>query len=526
QTVKELVDNAVDACRNCRTNQGAPTVRVVLRRTNKLHQEKGHLNTTGLIDEGSLELQVVDNGVGLTDIKGSLALFSSTKSGHRLSKNADTVQAGKYGLGLTLSLLYSQVHFGGVIKVTSAAEHSAHWTLMRCRINTCTGEPTTDYSKTGEKPEGFSSGSDIRILVPGTIDAMAYAKPRLEALFLRMNLTADRPAEVTLICESCLCDMTLSISRGGAHTPPQLLLDNDDLVDAFTFEVSTLENHALQLVLFSPLYPPGNPHLSIPCKPLSHGSLPLLLQALSFVIHPPQHSFKFTLLHNCDAQGKGDRMRIEVAVALQRIAQTGTTSKCRGFKRDKECFQSDFSEPMLLLAFLNHSPFVCPHTCQVTSCSPIAPDLIRRQTSLVPTTVPLLLHRFVNHVPLLDTQSSTACALCAGVARANWRRLGLSLSPARMREHEGRLRFTVSEAPTSLKACAPWSALEGIKAVHVSVSVTADSVPFASLRKDAISHTEEYTSATTNALQAALLSLLHREVGGFRSAREAALEML
>ena len=80
-----------------------------------------------------------------------------------------------------------------------------------------------------------------------------------------------------------------------------------------------------------------------------------------------------------------------------------------------------------------------------------APTLFLLQPLTVEATVPLFVHRFANGVPMLDTNTSSACALVAGVAKAGWRGLGLKLSASRVLPSEGKLRFSISEAPTTLK---------------------------------------------------------------------------
>ena len=62
------------------------------------------------------------------------------------------------------------------------------------------------------------------------------------------------------------------------------------------------------------------------------------------------------------------------------------------------------------------------------------------------------MHRFANGVPMLDTNTSAACALVGGVAsKASWANLGLKISSSRVQRRDGRLRFILSEAPTPLK---------------------------------------------------------------------------
>lgn len=62
------------------------------------------------------------------------------------------------------------------------------------------------------------------------------------------------------------------------------------------------------------------------------------------------------------------------------------------------------------------------------------------------------MHRFANGVPMVDTNTSAACALVAGVAsKVGWANLGLKISSSRVQRGDGRLRFILSEAPTPLK---------------------------------------------------------------------------
>ncbi|CAM9103006.1 unnamed protein product [Discosporangium mesarthrocarpum] len=475
-------------------------VRVTLRRP---HHEylPGKQDDITRKEEGPLELQVVDNGTGLTDILGSLALFSSTKSGKKntLLVLSSAALAGKYGLGLTLSLLYSQVHFGGVVKITSAAEDSLHWSLMKCRVDPGTGEPITEFSKTGDKPKGFRSGSDIRLWVPGSMKALAYAKPRLEVLFRRMKLTADRAAGVNFICEGCLDELSISVSHGGSENSPQLLEDNLDLVRSFSSGLTAMlreeaDNDCRKDLATDLLHIDGH---AMPPK-----QVPSTLQS-NITIQP------VLILVSRNPKGGKAGMYVQVAVALQRTLRG--VGSVQGGREGREalttipvshlfCYVAlniisvlycvKGSESSLLLAltipiYRPHMPHGLSHG--VSQAPGLAPP-----SSPAPASVPLFLSRFVNRVPMLDTPTSSACALCAGVAGAPWRRLGLSLSSSKIREEEGRLRFILSETPTPLKVFGffAWSALEGIEAVHISVGVEAESVPFSSLRKDAITHTE------------------------------------
>lgn len=68
---------------------------------------------------------------------------------------------------------------------------------------------------------------------------------------------------------------------------------------------------------------------------------------------------------------------------------------------------------------------------------------------------------------MLDTNSSSTCALVAGVSGAGWRNLGLKISASRVPQLEGRVRFILSEAPTPLKV------VNGIRALELKCSCCA-----------------------------------------------------
>lgn len=95
------------------------------------------------------------------------------------------------------------------------------------------------------------------------------------------------------------------------------------------------------------------------------------------------------------------------------------------------------------------------------------------------TIVPLLVHRFVNGMPMLDTNTSSACALVVGVSKSGWRGLGLKISTSRVHHREGRLRFVLSEAPTPLKVkiCLLRSAFSLLALSSPSISILDQLLP-------------------------------------------------
>ena len=109
QIVKELVDNAVDSFANQSTsNGGCNSITISLDQTS---------------DNNFLILTVTDNGAGFDNLVANVNAFQSTKIISTSSTSAPTPTVGKYGIGLTLAILYTFFH-----------------TLTPASISTTTGE--------------------------------------------------------------------------------------------------------------------------------------------------------------------------------------------------------------------------------------------------------------------------------------------------------------------------------------------------------------------------------------------------
>jgi DNA topoisomerase VI subunit B len=129
QIVKELVDNAVDACRS-----------PIISENNNLQNESGRGNqkkrirvdikpfTTsgGFVGvstaafpsneqnrDSVLQVTVTDTGCGMENIQNCVNAFQSSKDGDEIIRNYNNItfnnnSSGRYGIGLTLCLLHAQ----------------------------------------------------------------------------------------------------------------------------------------------------------------------------------------------------------------------------------------------------------------------------------------------------------------------------------------------------------------------------------------------------------------------------------
>ena len=219
--VKELVDNAVDACRRGGGGGGeAPgppleeaeakgeeevrrRVRVVIELANGGDGD----SDDDCDDDGPLRVSVNDNGAGMRSIGACVEAFRTSKradaagagggggGGPGRSPGLDSGEAptsGRYGIGLTLCLLHSQrLCPGSVASITSATTGCEHWTRASYVVDAdsdrvrCVARELLPKPKSGGG--GRESGTAVSLLVPGGREARA-AWPRLAEYFARFHL--------------------------------------------------------------------------------------------------------------------------------------------------------------------------------------------------------------------------------------------------------------------------------------------------------------------------------------------------
>lgn len=214
QIVKELVDNAVDACaaeEKFKKGTGkldeSPSKHVYKRVRVRIESEEFIPSTTGGDAKmDCLRITVSDNGVGMKDIDACVMVFSSNKNGTdeaidgeskcktgavsngdkstkkskskkqrksssksktTNSKPTDGYTSGRYGLGLTLCLLHAQ-HLvpGSVTCITSATSSCSHWTRGTYSVDMEADRVLCEKREEIEKGGGEDCGTIVSLLVP------------------------------------------------------------------------------------------------------------------------------------------------------------------------------------------------------------------------------------------------------------------------------------------------------------------------------------------------------------------------
>jgi hypothetical protein len=186
QIIKELVDNAVDACSSATAAGTATTtkqtatsrVRVTIEpltsisnNSNNNHNNSGDKNKKegdsiqqSLIGQQLLRISVIDNGIGMENVQKCVDAFQT-------SKGADSTDpshtAGRYGIGLTLTLLHAQrlvPNSAAIIQSATAQQDS--WTKITCIVDTEGDSVRCIKQELFPKSYPLESGTSVCVLVP------------------------------------------------------------------------------------------------------------------------------------------------------------------------------------------------------------------------------------------------------------------------------------------------------------------------------------------------------------------------
>jgi len=196
QIVKELVDNAVDACSSSLLENKDDSeqdflpkrVKVVLEPID--HKPKNNQNDN-YDDQDTmkeyLRVTVTDNGIGMENISQCVCAFSTSKGSNERNKESSVqkketdssqkhaesmhqnqdLTAGRYGIGLTLCLLHAQrLVPNSFASITSASAQSTHWVRSRYVVDTQKDAVICVKEESLPKKRSNESGTAVSLLVP------------------------------------------------------------------------------------------------------------------------------------------------------------------------------------------------------------------------------------------------------------------------------------------------------------------------------------------------------------------------
>lgn len=157
QTVRELVENSKDAIM-------ANTITDL--RITKREIRISISNDSACVDE--VVVTVTDDGIGMEDASNCLRCFSS----QRIDANDPQLlmsTTGKYGIGLSACMLYSQLMLGreSTTKIKSKIAANDLLRVTNFKFNLSTGQPLAVYEELSNP--SLSSGTEVVIILPKRI---------------------------------------------------------------------------------------------------------------------------------------------------------------------------------------------------------------------------------------------------------------------------------------------------------------------------------------------------------------------
>ena len=263
QIVKELVDNAVDACARENDNDigkenehhddasppvSSKRVRVEIKPTQISIDNGGDDGGATSAKLECLRVKVSDNGCGMEDIDVCVSAFRSTKNGldtdhidgqsssqpqhsrgkqkasdkqskskskkkknngsttnnkhaSSSSSSSPSYTSGRYGVGLTLCLLHAQrLVPNSVTLIITSTKSSDYWTIRRYKADTEKDEIVCLKEERLPKIDKEECGTIVEVLVPG--EGAANAWPRLAEYFARFQLSIDLPCSIEVKAET------------------------------------------------------------------------------------------------------------------------------------------------------------------------------------------------------------------------------------------------------------------------------------------------------------------------------------
>lgn len=207
QILKELVDNAVDACvsSNDKTTTKDDKDNTTMKRVRvKITSESVPVASKMM---NCLRLEVSDNGCGMEDIDKCVSAFSSNKqqtkdtsnddqnistkkqSSSNNNGNTENYTSGRYGVGLTLCILHAQRLVPGTgASITSATVSSNQWTRAVYEPDTTADSIVCKKREQFPKHSENECGTTISLLVPVSISCHVISLPPFTRIYLWLTL--------------------------------------------------------------------------------------------------------------------------------------------------------------------------------------------------------------------------------------------------------------------------------------------------------------------------------------------------
>ena len=160
QSVKELLENSLDACRS------SISLTSPVKKNITVHIKE--------VDDACCAVEVSDDGCGVYNALSILKVFCSTKDGSS-SGPAPSLATGRFGVGLSTCLVYSLVSCGAPMRLVTKCKGADCATVADYTLDG-TGRPVCAQSRSIDTPGGFPSGTKVRVVLPLSRDRASVVK--------------------------------------------------------------------------------------------------------------------------------------------------------------------------------------------------------------------------------------------------------------------------------------------------------------------------------------------------------------
>jgi len=206
QIVKELVDNAVDACYAVYESETLSINSPKKKRTTskrKLRRVRVVIEPIQVkrVKDDFLRVTVTDNGVGMKDIEACVSAFHTSKDGPGKASDK-SFTAGRYGIGLTLCLLHAQrLVPDSCASITSSTSAQRQWIRTKYVVDTdqdcvkCISKQSLPKHKKKAKNDldDCDSGTSVSVLLPVSLSVALFEDVHRFALMTCIKLREAWP---------------------------------------------------------------------------------------------------------------------------------------------------------------------------------------------------------------------------------------------------------------------------------------------------------------------------------------------
>ena len=414
QSVKELVDNALDACRQAGPFQSSNGAR---------HEIQITLKSSNNSDNSSpIVLEVTDTGCGIRNPSSFLEYFNTDKlhpdASEKLQQAAETeaeveaeVEAtttalsGRFGVGLSVCLLYS---------VLSTEHRHALRLVSRTRV--------VERAAHGIQDDN-SGGGDCYLVATFSVDR----KTGRPCMLKQVQLSPDSPSATTLPANGT--SVEIYIRRPSPETLPLVL----QAVDNWLARLRIISASADVRVKYSS-------NLSLCSRPPSSASTTNIASSSA-------STATNTTIEESRGTSEAVFMLQQAPYPLDAISYATAVAQAHAQEHQPtvnvyaaSCFETKKSLTVRVTAVLKCDTLIPIHMQTTTTPVPAAPEKTVGTTSHLLVPLSLNVWRYVNCTPLLDRSLSLlpntagthgaehggGCALVAGVDAIRWSLFGLT----------------------------------------------------------------------------------------------------